>query len=352
MKSFVSAAGRKVTDVREFLREASSTSTIRYTAEKGAKHLIYIPYVNVKDVDENGNEIVRKQIIAISGNVHEWTSPDGKYRATVCMKDVVRKGEDGTMLNDGSCPFCERIKDAWDIYNYRKNLEEANCKLTGPEREKHMQKVLAVLADERKAKPARTYMYILVVKFKNEGKNLVIGEDGLPEYELKVMKLSASRVEKIEQIVQNAGSQLPGCELLIEYPATDDKRLQVSQSTIALVFPDNMQTRKYPGLLNRIAEDVQKFTWEGIEKAFPEWEGMTVAEAKNIMNQLFEQWDRYKEELKVNPNARYLEYVTPGPTVNPALNAGTDVGAIPNIPLAPNVPDINQMFGGDSMIKI
>ena len=57
------------------------------------------------------------------------------------------------------------------------------------------------------------------------------------------MKLSRSRVEKIQQQVENAGSELPGSELTFEYSSKDDRRLQVAQSTVALVFPNNMLTK-------------------------------------------------------------------------------------------------------------
>jgi len=345
-KSFVSSASKKVTDMRNFLREATGGSSIKYTAEKGAKHLIYIPYVTVQEVDENGNEVLRKQIVAISGDVHEWQSPDGKYRATICMKNVVRKSDDGILINDGSCPFCDRVSDAWDIFRYRKELEESNCKLVGEERKKHMDKAVATYADERKAKDARSYVYMLVVKYRSDGKNIVIGNDKLPEYDLKVMKLSQSRVDKIQQQIANAGAELVGAELMFEYPLTDDKRLQVSQSTTAPVFPNNMLTVRYPALLDKITADVSKFEWEGIEKAFPEWSGMSTSEARRIADELFEQWDNYKKELQVNPSAKYLEYLGSTKTSYPSL--GEPIKTAPTVPDALDIPDVNKMFGASS----
>ena len=183
-------------------------------AEKGVKHLIYIPFQEVEEVDENGNKTTHKEPVAISGAVHEWQSPDGKFKATVCMKDFIRKSDDGTTtLNDGTCPFCDRVADAWDIYNYRKEMEEAKCQLTGEDRKKHLEKVQSTYADERKAKSARTYMYLLIVKFRlDPAGNAVMGTDGVPEYDLKVMKMSSSRVEKIQQQLTNSGSELPDSE--------------------------------------------------------------------------------------------------------------------------------------------
>jgi len=351
VKSFISTASKKVTDVRSFLREASSGTTIKYVAEKGAKHWIYIPYVNVKEVEDDGTEVIKKQVVAISGDVHDWTTPDGKYRATICIKDVIRKAEDSDVLiNDGSCSFCDRVSDAWDIYRYRMELEEANCKLKGEDRKKHLEKIKSTFADERKAKDARTYMYILVVKFRYDGNEVIEGSDKLPEYDLKIMKLSSSRVEKMQQQIANSGLEMPGSELLIEYPSTDDRRLQVSQSTTAPVFPNNMLTAKYENLLDKITKDVNKFEWEGIEKAFQEWAGMSSAEADKITEDLFEKWDEYKKEVLINPAAKYMEYISDIPTNNPDL--GSHGSIIPSnlttVPTIPNIPDVNQVFGADA----
>lgn len=368
--SFLGAASKKVDDVRGFLRDAAGGSSLKYQAEKGARHLIYIPYTDKEKINEQGQAEMIKQIEALRGNVHEWTSADGKYKATVCLKDVIRKDDNtGEMLNDGTCPFCDRVSDAWDIYRYRKELEEESCKLTGEERKKHMEKVTSTYADERKAKDARAYMYMLIVKYRTDASgNAILGTDGLPEYDLKVMKLSASRVEKIQQQVANAGADLPGSELIFEYPATDDRRLQVSQSTTSPVFPDRQLITKYPALKAKIDQDVAKFSWEGIEKSFSEWAGMTSMEAEKIVTGLFEKWDEYKKELTVNPSATYMEYVTKtapsypqlgGTTVGqttqqgpagmpaPVINMGGDASAV-QMPQTPTIPDADSVFGGNA----
>ena len=344
MSSFLKSASKQVSDVRNFLRDSAGGNSIKYAAEKGAKHIIFIPYTTEVVLDEMNNEIPTKKICAIQGAVHEWSTQDGKFKATICLKDVVRKADDGTVLNDGTCPFCDRITDAWDIYRYRKELEEENCKLTGEQRKNHLDKTCSVYADERKAKDARNYMYILVVKYRlNESGTTVLGTDGLPEYELKVMKLSASRVEKIQQQIANSGSELPGSELIFEYPNTDDRRLLVSQSTTAPVFPNNQMVVKYPALVNKINEDIAKFEWDGIEKSFPEWAGMSSVEAKSTTDSMFEEWDKYKKESAVNPNAKYLEYVMETPTAKPSLGGegiGVVPGAAPGIPVVPTVPNV------------
>lgn len=339
--SFVKKASKQVADVRAFLRDAAGGNSIKYAAEKGARHFIYIPFKSQKVLDDDTQqEVVTKSIIAIQGDIHEWTTSDGKFKATVCIKGVVENSEDGTAINDGSCPICDRIADAWNVYNYRKEKEEMSCQLTGDQRKNHLEKTYATFRDERKAKETRAYMYILVVKFRQtESGSPVMGSDGLPEYELKVMKLSASRVEKITQQVANSGAELEGAELIFEYPNVEDRRLLVSQSTTTPVFTAKMLTTMYPGLKDKINADVAKFEWDGIEKAFPEWSGMSTAEAKSIMDNSFEQWDKYQKELLANPQAKYLEYVLPSPSSNPALDVSKDaVAPAPVIPSAPVIP--------------
>jgi hypothetical protein len=341
MGSFLKTASKQVGDVRNFLRDAAGSNGIKYGAEKGARHILYIPYTSQSVVDaETGAETVSKQLYAISGKVHEWTTADGKFRATVCLKDVIRSADDGTVINDGTCPFCDRIADAWEIYKYRKEKEDMDCQLTGDARKQHLEKANHSFADERKAKETRDYMYILVVKFRtNDAGAEVLGTDGLPEYDLKVMKLSSSRVEKIQQQIANSGADFAGSELIFEYPNVEDRRLLVSQSTTTPVFPNNMLTVKYAALVNKINQDAAKFEWEGIEKAFTEWAGMTSLEAKTITDSQFEQWDSYKKELLTNPQAKYLEYVVATPTAKPSLG-GAD-GTTPVVPVIPTIPTAN-----------
>lgn len=367
MASFLKTASKQVSDVRNFLRDSAGGNSLKYAAEKGAKHVVYIPYTTEVVVDEaTGNEVSTKKLCAIQGELHEWNTVDGKYQSTICLKGVVIKDDEGNLINNGQCPFCDRVTDAWDIYNYRKELEESTCKLTGEQRKQHLEKTFANFRDERKAKAVRNYIYILVVKYRlNEHGKEVLGTDGLPEYDLKVMKLSSSRVEQIQQQITNSGSELPGSELIFEYPNTDDRRLLVGQSTTAPVFPNNQFIAKYPNLVNKINADVAKFEWEGLEKSFPEWKGMTSAEAEVVTNSLFETWDKYKEELKTNPQAKYLEYVVETPTAKPSLgNEGMgaaptipvvpsipvvpDVPKTPDIPVAPSIPtpDVNGVFNG------
>lgn len=347
--SFLSSASRKVTDVRQYLRDQATGNSIKYSAVAGETHLIYVPYTEVPVLDEEGNPkmengapVVERQLIAIQGNVHEWNTPDGKYHSCVCMQDTIREA-DGVVINDGTCPFCDRIGDGWDIYRMRKETEELNCKLKpGKERDDFLQRSNRGFNNERKSKEARPYLYILVVKFRTDSSKQPIMENGLPTYDLKVMKMSASRLTKIQEQIQNSGVDMPGSELSFGYPKTDDKRLVVGQSVTSVIFPQQMLTYKYPEVKAKIQEDVDKFSFEGIDKlGFPEWAGMTTAKAKEVMDEQFAQWDSYKKELLANPNAKYMEYLTPGQADTPSLGGQAVPGVAPAIPgVAPAIPSV------------
>lgn len=377
--SFLEAAGRQTKDIRSFLREAAGGNSLKYKPDKGQRHYVYIPYRTVATVDDAGNTNTHKEIIAVSAAVHEWQGLDGKYKATVCLKEVVRNAEDGSFINDGSCPFCDSVSKGWDVYRYRFEQEELNCGKTGDDLAKHMDGLKKNFADERKSKEAKDYIYLLVVKYRTDiTKNYmpILDQSGIPEYDLKVMKLSASRVEKLQQQLENSGADFVGSEVAFEYPNETDARLVVSQSTTAPIFESKQFVRVYAGLLEHIQNDVDKFEWNGIEKSFIEWQGMSSMEAEKTVNQLFGTWDEFQGELKVNPNAKYLEYVgAKSAGVNPALGsvptapqlgvptaapsvAPNIPGMAPNIPgVAPNipgvapvaaiggVPDVNEIFG-------
>lgn len=372
--SLFGAAGRKVADVRTFLKDAANTSGIKYRAEAGRKHYIYIPATTVVQVDSEGNEQAVKSVIAYQSPVHEWVDMNNRYRSCVCLKGVVVQNDDGTIINDGSCPFCDNVGKAWEIFNYRTKLEEARSSgLTGDKYEEHMKEEKRRFINQLKAREAKDYMYMLIVLYRTDPKNNepIIGSNGLPEFDLKVMKLSASRIEKINKTVENAGAELAGGELIIEYPDLDDSRTVVSQSTTAPLFEKRQLSVAYPGLIDAINKEVEAFDWSSIDKSFSEWQGMTTAEANNQVKELFEEWDKYNEELKTNPNAVYLEYVGAEQGSNPSLTTTQPATALPQgagqagqagvqgtapttptmgvagIPLG-GLPDANTVFGNMS----
>ena len=340
MGSFVQA-GKRTKNIIQFLKDAaSSENSIRYRAEKGKKHYIHIIGNEVVTKDENGNEVVSVEAIALSAAVHEWEDGDG-YKSTVSLHDVIRKADDGTLINTGECPICNNISKAWNIYKYRMDEAEKNCKLTGEEREKSLEGFKKQFLNERKAKEVKNYIYILVALFRtdNKGEPILDKTTDLPEFDLKVMRLSASRAEKIQKQLENSGMELIGSELVFEYPNSDDPRLVVSQSTTAPVFPNRMFTHRYPELNNAIKEAASKFDWDGIEKSFPEWNGMTNAQAEALMSKYFKPWDDYLLEAETNPNAKYLDTTDSKEKTNPALETTKEEVKQPQI-------DVNTIFGG------
>lgn len=350
--SFLSNNSRQVFDIKQFLRDAAvGGNSIKYRAESGKRHQIYVPFVVGGVADESGNMREQNVIIAQSANVHEWTGNDGKFKTMVCLKDYFRKTENGDIMNDGSCPFCDNIQKGWNIYNYRYKLEEDAAiarGLAGEQLELYMKGdgknsngVSRQLMDERKAKDAKTYLYLVVALYRVDamGNPVMSTTDNLPEFDLKVMKISPSRAEKIMKSVENSGAALEGVELVFDYPVNEDPAQVVGQSSTAVVFPGNKLIDKFPGLQAKIHEQATKFSWDGIEKAFPELEGMTVAKAQEIMTDAFAKWDKFQEELKVNPNAKYMEYSVAS-TERPSIEGGTApamTGGIP-MPQAGSVP--------------
>ena len=76
------------------------------------------------------------------------------------------------------------------------------------------------------------------------------------------------------------------------------------------------------------------------------------------MNKAFDQWDKYSKEIKMNPNAKYLEYTNTDSTSNPELQnvmsgntlqiPGQMMGASVGAPVGQNTqqaPMMGQMMG-------
>lgn len=338
--SMIALAGSRVTDVKQYLKEVSSDRSIKYSAEKGAKHHLFIPTKPEHVTLEDGSVVTVETINAISQRIHDWTDSNGNYNTTICLDGIVRN-ENGVLLNDGTCPICQRVSDAWEIYNKRKEELEASCTLpAGKAREDFIKKTLEGYRDDMKAKDARDYVYLLVAVFETkDGQPVIDEETKLPRYAMKVMKLSSSRLDKINKQLNNSGCEFGGSEIIIEYKNTEDIKQQVGESTVSLVMESQMFTRVYPQLFENIKKEAMEFEFDSIDKAFKEWKGMSVEEAKIKMNSQFKRWDEYKEALKTNPGAMYLEYSqasanvplsdTPAPQVMPANNLIGSMGQMP-----------------------
>ena len=352
MGAFITVAGRARTDINQFHKEAADGHSLKYKAQSGVKHYLYFPYTAGQTVGDDGQTVTTRNLIAMSGEVHEWNDREDRYHATICLRDIVRHSEDGSVcLNDGTCPICSRVADGWSEYRYRMEQEEKRCDKVGPEREKHMEGVKAQLLKERKASEARPYIYILMAQFKLQNSapghyDPVIGENGLPEYDLKVIKMSAKAAEDLNVQMLNSGlGGVAGNAVLIDYPRTDDARLLAKDRRITAVQEVYNFCSKYPGLEQSINEDVAKFDWSGLEKSFREWEGMTTEGAKKCMDDLFRNWDTFKEQSKLDPvNARYLGYG--GAATMPDIGSAPVGIAAPYVPSTPAAPAGVVMPGG------
>ena len=344
--NFLMSAGKMTTDIRQFLRDASASGGIKYKAEAGKRHQLYIPFKEIPTQVEGGGTLVAKSIVALQMPIHEFNDKDGKYKAHACIKGFVRKSDDGqTTFNDGSCPICDRLGDAWDVYHwrYQKTVEQSG--LTGQALIDYMDGkgnetgMNYKLLDARKAKESKLILFLLVVKFRlNADGTPILESDGNPGFDLKVMRLGGKRTEKIFNSITNSGSEVAGTEIVFDYPNIDDAAQVVGQSTYSVVFPDYMLTRRYPKVLEKINQAVADFDWDGIEKTFPELNCETVDYLKNVMDTSFGAWDKYQAELKVNPNAKYLEYDVANHTQPSLAGAGIGANGIPMPNLGAPVP--------------
>ena len=315
--------GTRVNNIKSYLEGMSSENSIKYRAEKNKSHVIYFPTMQVED--ENGNLV--NGIISRAAKIHEWEF-DKKFYSSICTDGFVIKNEDGTTFTDGSCPFCEAENKSWDIYNWRLDYEKAHCGKTGADLEAHLKKCRSDYAKELKLKQSRTCIYILAVQFNiDDAKNPVLGSDGLPTYELKIMRLSTKQLGSIQTIMDNNRIPLAGSEVIFTYGNQDNPMNLIGERTVTAVFTNNYITVQYPAVVDKINADVAKFDWNGIEKAYPEWKPQSTEVSRNQMAKLFSAWDTYVAHK--DEGAEYLEYIGAGKAVtNPSLTGNVQgIGA-------------------------
>ena len=335
-----------------FLKEASAQgSGIKYVAEKGKLHRLYIPRFQFNYNDENGNPVSEIGPIAESHFIHEWKMGD-KFYSAECTKETL-----------GTCPFCDRVNDAWDIYNDRYAKAEAELKAQGldegqiqwqmrGEQDKEKRKspnaykgLYATFIDELKMKDVKAYYYLLVAQYELDAAGNAVCEKGLPKYQLKVWRLPEGRVQMLYDTFASAGGRIEGNEITIQYKNLEDRASLVGQSTVASVFPDYTWIGKYPGLQQKIEEEAAAFDMESIAKSFEELTKRELTVCKNLADAGFAKWDAYKAEKAVNPNATYLEYSAAPAQNAPALGVGATAGngmtfALPQA-AAPVMPNMN-----------
>lgn len=332
---FVSAIGRPVATVSQFLKEAADNG-IRYGAEKNTRHQLYIPFILVGD----SMETAVKQLQGLSASTHSIIPEPGKGDSAVCVAGKTALGENGELLLDGNCPYCQRVSSAWALRNSYLEFEKEKLPagLNPVESEKQLKDLKSKTSSDRIVKEAVSYIYLVIVKFKTQEVNgklaPVIGEDKLPEYEIKVARWSANRIGKIKETLDSSGIEMEGAEIVIKYADEDDKRLQVSQSTISPVFGNNMFTAAYPGLVAKIDAEVSKWSWAGIENSFKELNVYPNATSEAKLNKMFHKWDAYVAEFG-DDGKGYAKY-----------EASLSRGAAPNIPVSTGSIPMNAPENG------
>lgn len=320
---------RKPMSLTSFLKEASSQgSGIKYVPEKSKLHRLYIPRFQFNYNAEDGTPVSEVSFIGEAHFIHEWKNGD-KFYSAECTKDVF-----------GTCPFCDRVNDAWDIYNERYAKAEEELKAQGldegqiqwqmrgeQDKEKRKQPnaykgLYATFIDELKMKATKAYLYLLVCQYEVDASNNPVCEKGMPKYQLKVWRLPEGRVEALQNIFASAGGHIEGNEITIQYKNIEDRAQLVGQSTVASVFPDYTWIKQYPGLQEKIEAEAAAFDMESIAKSFEELSKRELVACKNLADSGFAKWDAYKAEKAVNPNAVYLEYATNQNAATPALGVG------------------------------
>lgn len=312
-----------------FLKEAASQgSSIKYTAEKAKLHRMYIPRFQFNYEDENGAPVSELGPIAEMHYIHEWKSGD-KFYSAECTKETL-----------GTCPFCNRVNDAWDIYNERYAKAEAELKAQGldegqvqwqmrgeQDKEKRKQPnafkgLYATFIDELKMKAVKPYMYLLVALYEMDAAGNPVCEKGLPKYQLKVWRLPEGRVQMLYDTFASAGGRIEGNEITIQYKNIEDRAQLVGQSTVASVFPDYTWIKQFPALQSKIDEEAAAFDMSSIAKSFEELTKREFAACQSMADAGFTKWDAYKAEKIINPNAVYLEYSAAPAQNAPALGVG------------------------------
>lgn len=305
---------RKMVNLSTFLKEAASIgSGVKYSAVKGETHRFYIPAMVT--ADEQGAPVSAP--FAEMHMVHEWKEGD-KFHSVECVSDVL-----------GTCPCCDRVNDAWDVYNYRVDRATAELKAQGlddaaiqykikgeQDAEKRRQPnaykgLSASFMDEFKMKAAKPYLYLLVAQFETDASGQTpVCVNGLPKYTLKVMRLTKGRVESLQELYKNAGGVVEGNEFTIKYGNQENRAELVGQSNMAPVFPDYCWTRQYPGLKEKIDAEAAQFDLTSIGKSFEELKELELPAIKSLADAGFAKWDAYKAEKEVNQGAVYLEYAS------------------------------------------
>lgn len=322
--NLLALTSKKVTDVATFIKENASANKLKYVTEANVTHRLYFPLHK----DEEGKLV--PYIMAVP--IHAW-GEGANYDSCICTKGVKVEGT----AYDGSCPVCERLKDASEIVKYVKNEKEANCTLVGDARKKFVEELDKQLWKERKVTPAAIKYYVAIVKLNcdKDGKALADGEGD--KFSIHIAAWTKNTMQKFLDALtmQDDEPEVGGREFKVKYGDYNDAMTRTGQAQVSVVDGKKALVQEGNALYAAIYEALGSFDFEhSVELSRPEVKSQTPAEIKVSMDALFREWDNYKAALAVNPDAKYLEYSAVG---TPATSGGTEaptppVGAIASGP--------------------
>ena len=317
--NLLSLTSKKVTDVATFIKENASANKLRYSNEANVTHRLFFPTYK----DEEGNTV--PYVMAV--NVHAWGS-GSNYDSCICTKGVKVEGT----AYDGSCPVCERLTDASDIVKYVKAEKEAACTLVGEARKTFIEELDKKMWRERKVSSANTRYYVALVKLNcdKDGKALVDGSTD--KFTIHIASWTKNTMQKFLDALtmQDDEPEIGGREFKIKYGDYNDVMTRVGQAQVSVVDTKRSIVQEGTELYAEIMKAMADFDFaRSVELSRPEVKTQSPAEIKVTMNSLFREWDTYKANLAVNPDAKYLEYSATGTPATGATEPPTaPTGAI------------------------
>ena len=309
---------KTVGNVAEFIDKAEAApKKLRYTSESGATHMIYIPTKKTTEIID-GVEKEVEGIVAISVPIHNVTTIDGHYRGTYCNNHSTDENNKEVI-----CPYCANIPKAWDEVNYLIEREKETCGITNEaEREKHMETKRKEILRKLKLSRPTTNVYMLVAQYEldKKGKPVLDDETKLPVFEMKVMRISMSRLKSLQTTAEMVGYEdIGGVEFKFKYDTAEARFRKCNDAAMAA---EASLVVKYAGLLDAINKEVDKFDMNELPNAFSELRDVPEEEKQKIIDDLFASWDKYLLESAKDPNAVYLESKSANPV---AVEAESEV---------------------------
>jgi hypothetical protein len=295
-----SARATRVSDPKTFIDENTGGSKFAYKTEQGAVHRLFFPA-----------EIVDGETLGAfmrHAKSHTWGS-GSEFRAALCVRDYVDL-ENGF---DGSCVLCERAADAAAIVDYIVAVREAACTERGDARVKAIEKIKEDAYELRKVKNNNRF-YGVVAQLAADKDGAFDAASKTP-FDLKIFGWTSKTLEKFLTSLKGSDEEpvLAEREFRVVYP--DDKnpaRLVLNMSP-HVVNPARAAVQIGGQLHADILAAVAEMNFDrAVELCRPEATMRSNADMKQVMDRLFRDWDAYKTELTVNPDAKYLEYTNVG----------------------------------------